>query len=148
MATDLIINGTKLNVYVGGSSTTGTKIGYSTSCTLSINNNLRDITNKDSGGWRQQLEAQRDWEISCENFLIFTDGGSITEETIDELYTAYIHTREKMTVMFTTAVAGDREFYGEAYLTSLSIDTPNEDNSTYTATFSGIKALTEAEVPS
>ena len=68
MATDGVINGTKFGVYVAG-----TKVAYATSASISMNHNLRDTSTKDSGGWRDQLEGQRDWEVSVEGMLIFTN---------------------------------------------------------------------------
>ena len=69
MATNNVINGTKFGVYAAG-----TKIAYATSASISMNHNLRDTSTKDSGGWRDQLEGQRDWEVSVEGMLIFVDG--------------------------------------------------------------------------
>jgi predicted secreted protein len=129
-------------VYAGG-----TKIAYATSASISMNHNLRDTSTKDSGGWRDQLEGQRDWEVSVEGMLIFTAaGGAITGETMDELYTAYIYSRDVFTLTFNTGVTGDIGWSGQAFMTSLSADTPNEDSSTWSASFSGTGVLTQAAV--
>ena len=143
MATNGVINGTKFGVYVAG-----TKVAYATSASISMNHNLRDTSTKDSGGWRDQLEAQRDWEVSVEGMLIFLDsaGGAITGTTMDELYSTYIATRTEFTLMFSTEVTGDFKWTGQAFLTSLSADTPNEDSSTWSGSFSGTGALTQAAV--
>tara|TARA_R110000744_G_scaffold185264_2_gene304685 strand:+ start:1051 stop:1485 length:435 start_codon:yes stop_codon:yes gene_type:complete len=143
MATNGVINGTKFGVYAAG-----TKIGYATSASISMNHNLRDTSTKDSGGWRDQMEGQRDWEVSVEGMVIFLTnaGGAISDVTIDELYSTYIFTRTALTVMFSTEVTGDIKWSGEAYLTSLSADTPNEDSSTWSGSFSGTGALTQSTV--
>ena len=143
MATNGVINGTKFGVYVAG-----TKIAYATSASISMNHNLRDTSTKDSSGWRDQLEAQRDWEVSLEGLLIFVDGsgGAISNLTMDELYSTYIATRTEFTLMFSTEVSGDVKWSGQAFLTSLSADTPNEDSSTWSGSFSGTGALTQATV--
>lgn len=143
MATDGVINGTKFGVYAGG-----VKIAYATSASISMNHNLRDTSTKDSGGWRDQLEGQRDWECSVEGMLIFTnlDGSAITGATMNELYTAYITTRAVFALKFSTSVTGDIEWAGQAFMTSLSADTPNEDSSTWSASFSGTGELTQAVV--
>ena len=101
MATNGVINGTKFGVYVAG-----TKIAYATSASISMNHNLRDTSTKDSSGWRDQLEAQRDWEVSVEGMLIFVDGsgGAISNLTMDELYSTYIATRTEFTLKFSTEV--------------------------------------------
>ena len=143
MGTDGVINGTKFGVYVGG-----TKIAFATSASISINHNLRDTSTKDSGGWREQLEGQRDFEISVEGMLIFlnTDGTAITCLTINELYSSYIATRTVFEIKFSTEITGDIKWSGNALMTSISIDTPNEDSSTVSASFSGTGALTQATV--
>lgn len=143
MATNGVINGTKFGVYAGS-----TKIGYATSASISMNHNLRDTSTKDSSGWRDQMEGQRDWEVSVEGMVIFVDnsGSAISDITMDELYTSYIATRASFTLMFSTEVTGDIKWSGDAYMTSLSADTPNEDSSTWSGSFSGTGALTQATV--
>ena len=142
MATTGVINGTKFGVYAGG-----TKIGYATSASLSINHNLRDTSTKDSGGWRDQLEGQRDFEVSVEGMVIFaTASGAISDLTVDELYTSYIASRTEFELKFSTEVSGDYKWTGNAFMTSLSMDTPNEDSSTFSASFSGTGPLTQATV--
>jgi len=143
MATNGVINGTKFGVYAAG-----TKIAYATSASISMNHNLRDTSTKDSSGWRDQLEAQRDWEVSVEGMLIFVDGsgGAIAGLTMNELYSTYIASRTEFTLMFSTEESGDIKWSGQAFLTSLSADTPNEDSSTWSGSFSGSGALTQATV--
>ena len=143
MATNGIINGTKFGVYAAG-----TKIGYATSASISMNHNLRDTSTKDSSGWRDQLEGQRDWEVSVEGMLIFVDssGGAISDVTANELYSSYIATRTEFELKFSTEVSGDIKWTGNAFMTSLSMDTPNEDSSTWSASFSGTGSLTQATV--
>ena len=143
MATDGVINGTKFGVYVAG-----TKVAYASSASISMNHNLRDTSTKDSGGWRDQLEGQRDWEVSVEGMLIFTnlDGTAVTGLTANELYSTYIYARTQFELKFSTDVTGDIKWTGQAFLTSLSADTPNEDSSTWSGSFSGTGELVQATV--
>ena len=143
MATNGVLNGTKFAVYAAG-----TKIAYATTASISINHNLRDTSTKDSGGWRDQLEGQRDWEVSVDGMLIFVDGsgGAIGGLTANELYSSYIASRTEFELKFSTEVAGDIKWSGNAFMTSLSMDTPNEDSSTWSASFSGTGVLTQAAV--
>jgi len=143
MATDGVINGTKFGVYVAG-----TKVAYASSASISMNHNLRDTSTKDSGGWRDQLEGQRDWEVSVEGMLIFTnlDGTAVTGLTANELYSSYIYARTQFELKFSTDVTGDIKWTGQAFLTSLSADTPNEDSSTWSGSFSGTGELVQATV--
>jgi len=145
MATNGVINGTKFGVYAAG-----TKIGYATSASISMNHNLRDTSTKDSSGWREQMEGQRDWEVSVEGMVIFVDnsGGAISDLTVNELYSTYMEgaNRTSFELKFSTEVTGDIYWHGTAWLTSLSADTPNEDSSTWSGSFSGTGALTQATV--
>tara|TARA_R100000781_G_scaffold78040_1_gene48377 strand:- start:1570 stop:2004 length:435 start_codon:yes stop_codon:yes gene_type:complete len=143
MATNGVINGTKFGVYAAG-----TKIAYATSASISMNHNLRDTSTKDSGGWRDQLEGQRDWEVSVEGMMIFVDGsgGAIAGLTMNELYSTYIATRTEFELKFSTEETGDIKWSGNAFMTSLSADTPNEDSSTWSASFSGTGTLAQGTV--
>tara|TARA_R100001443_G_scaffold117213_1_gene140545 strand:- start:1300 stop:1716 length:417 start_codon:yes stop_codon:yes gene_type:complete len=136
MATVGIINGTKFGVYDGG-----TLVAYATSGSLSINHNARETSNKESGGYKEILEGQRDWEISCEGMVAF-DGGAT--KSIDELFTSYIATRASLTVSFESSESGDKKWSGTAFLTSISLDAPNEESTTYSCSFAGTGALTMA----
>ena len=143
MATNGVINGTLFGVYAAG-----TKVGYATSASISMNHNLRDTSTKESAGWREQMEGQRDWEVSVEGMLLFVDssGGAISSLTADELYTNYIATRASFALKFSTEVTADLRWTGTAWMTSLSADAPNEDSTTWSATFSGTGALTQEAV--
>ena len=143
MATYGVINGTKFGVYAAG-----TKIAYATAASISMNHNLRDTSTKESAGWREQMEGQRDWEVSVEGMLLFVDssGGAISSLTADELYTNYIATRASFALKFSTEVTAELRWTGTAWMTSLSADAPNEDSTTWSATFSGTGALTQEAV--
>lgn len=143
MATSGILNGTLIGIYDGS-----TLVAYATSGSISINHNLREISNKESLGWKEQLEGQRDWEMSCEGMVAFLTAaaGAVGGKTVDELFTAYIETRANLTVSFESSESGDKKWSGDAWLTSISMDAPNEDSTTYSCSFSGTGALTQGTV--
>ena len=143
MATSGVINGTNIGIYDGS-----TLIAYATSGSISINHNTREISNKESAGWKEVLEGQRDWEMSVEGMLAWLTaaGGAVGGKTTDELFTSYIATRTNLTVSFESSVSGDYKWSGDCFLTSISMDAPNEDSSTYSASFAGTAALTQATV--
>ena len=136
MATSGIINGTNLAVYIGSD-----VIAHATSHSLSITHDARDATTKDSSGWTDRLEGLRSWEISGEGLVAFD--GTVD---IDDIFTSYIVTRTAVTVKFSTEVSGDVYWTGSAYLTGIDLDSPVEDNVSYSYTFSGTGALTKATV--
>ena len=141
MATSGIINGTKFGIYDGA-----TLIAYATSGSISINHSARETSNKESLGWKEIMEGQRDWEMSVEGMLAFLTlaGGAVSGKTVDELFGSYIATRASLTVAFESSTSGDANWTGDCYMTSISMDAPNEESSTYSASFSGTSVLTKA----
>ena len=120
MATTGIVNGTLFILYVStdaGSSYNA--VGSSTSASLSLNMDTRETTNKGSAGWRTLLESTRSWTADI------------------------ITNRTKCKVKFSTELNGDTYWYGDAYLTSMSMDAPLEDSSTISLSFEGTGILTK-----
>lgn len=143
MATSGIINGTKFGVYNGS-----VLIAYATSGSVSINHSARETSNKESLGWKEVMEGQRDWEISCEGMVAFLDlaGGAIAGTTMNELFTANIATRTPLTIAFESSETGDYKWSGSCYVSSISMDAPNEESTTYSCSFTGTSVLTQATV--
>ena len=139
MATSGIINGTKFGIYEDSK-----LIAYATSGSISINHSSRETSNKEDLGWKTVMEGQRDWEISCEGMVAFLDldGGAI----VDEIFTTYITTRGTYTISFESSETGDKKWSGKGYISSISVDAPNEESSTYSVSFTGTAALTQATV--
>lgn len=135
-----VLNGTEIKIYVGG-----TLVAYATTGSININHSLREITSKDSGAWKEQMEGLRDWSIDLEGMYAWTDaaGGSITNA--DDLYLSYIDNRTSFTITWgsTDAEAGDTKYSGTAYLTTVSMSGATEDSATYSASFSGTGAITQ-----
>jgi len=127
-----IINGTDLIVYVAG-----TKIYHSTSFTLSRVQGTRDATTKDSAGWRDLLEATREWSMTGNALFAFD-----ATYGFDELFEV-MDTRAAVVVKFSTEVSGDSYYQGSAFLTALDADAPTEDNAGFSFTFEGTGALTK-----
>ena len=143
-ASDGQLNGTEISVYVAG-----TLVAYSTNATLNINNNTRSISSKESGGWEENAEAMRSWDVSCDALYAWLTpaGGAIANKTLSDMFTAYIATRTTFELVFgNTESAGDgwTKYTGNAILTSASITAPLEDTATFTVSFQGTSTLTQA----
>lgn len=132
MATTGVVNGTDLLVYVGT-----VAVACATSHTLNIGQDMRDTSSKCSAGYKTQLPGQRNWTIDGEGLFAFDSPYGFSD-----LYTLW-STRAKVTLKFSTEVAGDKRYSGEAYLSSLSASAPNEDNTTFSFSFEGTGPLTE-----
>jgi len=136
------LNGTDLGVYIGG-----TLVAYSTSATLNVNHSPRSTSNKEDGGWETAMEGYRNWDVSCDAMYAWLDpaGSAISNETLSEIFTGYIHTRASFTLTFgvTSTTAGDTKYTGTAWLTSASLSAPNEDTATFSVSFQGSGALAQ-----
>jgi len=135
------INGTNLGVYVDG-----VLIGFSTSATINVNQSLRSTSSKASGGWEENMEGIRNFDVSTDALYLYTnaDGSTVTEVTEDELY-LHIHNRTSFTLKFGvgTTASGDVNYTGTAFVTSISVSAPMEDTATYSVSFQGSGALTQ-----
>lgn len=126
------INTTLLAVYAGG-----TKISHAQGGALTLEHSVRDVTTKDSGGWAENLEGLRSWNISANGLMAF-DATEGTDELDD-----YLTGRSQVTVMFSTEVTGDTRYTGTAYMTNLSLDSPGqEETATFSCEFIGTGVLT------
>tara|TARA_R110000824_G_C15065622_1_gene662901 strand:+ start:503 stop:967 length:465 start_codon:yes stop_codon:yes gene_type:complete len=142
------LNGQELGVYISGTGLTEL-VAYSTNATLNINHNTRSTSSKESGGWEESMEGIRSWDISCDALYAWLqpDGNPITQTTLSDMFTAYIHARTSFTIIWGNAfTSGDgwTKYTGDCWMTSASISAPNEDTATFTVTFQGTGALAQS----
>lgn len=130
--TNAIINGTDLGVYTGGSPTL---IGLATSCTVTLNTDMRDTSNKGSAGFKAVLPGQKSWTISTEG--LYNPSGTNSYIT---LYNAWYAGTQLALRWYNSS----QDFYwsGVGYITSLSQNAPLEGNVTFSVTFQGSGAYT------
>ncbi len=142
-ATDGQINGTELRCFIGG-----TLVAYSTSATININHSTRSTSSKDSGGWEENMEGMRNWDVSCDALYAWLTpaGGAIGNNTLSDIFTGYIATRASFELTFgvTTTDTGDTKYVGTAWMTSASLSSPLEDTSTFSVSFQGNGVLVQS----
>jgi len=136
MATTGIVNGTLINIYVGG-----TKVACATSGSISRTMSVRDATCKDSAGTSESLEGLMEWSLEGEGMFAFDAGYGIVD------LNAVLQARTAVEVRFSTEVSSDEYWGGSAFLTDLSADSGVEESMTYSYSFTGtgplnFKALT------
>lgn len=131
--TNAILNGTDLGVYTGTG--TVTLIALATTCTLTVNRDMRDCSNKDSAGYKAVLPGQKSWTISTEGLYNPSSSNSMIA-----LYNAWT----AGTALVLTCKNGTQDWYwyGTGYVTSLTINAPNEGNVTWSVSFQGTGAIT------
>ena len=136
------INGTDIKVY----DSSGVLVAYAQSGTLNVNHSTRDISNKESSGWAEAMEGQRNWDISVDGAYAWTNvSGTALTNGADDALNSYIITRASFIIKFgnTGGSTGDVVYEGTAWMTSFSVSAPNEDTSTYSISFTGTGALTQ-----
>ena len=140
-----ILNGTDIKVYDSG---TTVLVAYAQNGSPNLNLSLREITNKESSGWKESLEGLRDWSIDLDGAYAWTDAsGSVLTNGADDLaLSSMITNRVALTIKFgsVAGATGDTYYTGSVFLTSFSVSAGTEDTSTYSMSFEGTGALTES----
>jgi len=128
-----IINGTVWLLALGG-----TDLPDQTEGSISINMEMRDITTKDSSGYRELLPGLRSGTISVSGLV--DDQG--TGGAGGTLFTA-LSAQTEQTIVFGLDSTNDYHYTGFGYCTSLEVSGATEDNVTYSATFELTRAITQ-----
>lgn len=137
-----ILNGTELKVYSSG---TTNLVAFAQNCTININHSPREITNKESGGYKEILEGLRDFSIDVDGAYAWTDAsGTALANGADDLVNSNILTRAAVSFIFgDTQTTSDVSYSGSGYITSVSLTGGTEDTATYSLTIEGTGALTQ-----
>jgi TP901-1 family phage major tail protein len=139
-----LINGTDLILKVGTSDSTEVIVAHATNCSLELSMDERDITSKDSAGWKEIAGGLRNWSISTDALYDATDLGA-TKTDFVALFDL-VDARTKIYVEFTilSPATGDYIYTGEGYVTSLSLSGGVEDTATYSCSITGTGDLDKA----
>jgi predicted secreted protein len=140
-----ILNGTDIKVY---DSTTNILVAFAQNGTINVNHSVREITNKESNGYKEVLEGLRDFTVSLDGAYAWTDSGgtALTNGADDLLFTNIINNRVALTIRFgnTGGATGDTYYQGDVFLDSFSVTAPTEDTATYSLNFTGTGAITQS----
>lgn len=149
-----VIKGRDLMLFINGKS-----IAFATSHSLSISQDTTETTSKDSGGkWTSAQAGKMSWEMQSEN-LMSNDGEGVGFEQLFDMMTAqqpidavfaleknYKNKADEVTkggwIPSTTGT-----YSGKVLITSLECSAPNEDNTTFTVSMTGIGALKKVATP-
>lgn len=116
----------------------GVLLAESRNFTLTMNQAIIDLTNRDSAWWSQFIAGMRDWEISGDGLYIYNDlaKGRLQNHLISR-------TPATLTVILTLS-DGTRTVNGECILTNLTYPAPNDDAATISFTLKGTDALVQS----
>ena len=124
-----IINSSSIRVFLGTSNDSEVVVDHVTECSISMSTDMRDITTKTSGGWRELLPGLKSASLSLSG-LFAEDAANVGYNSLVDHQIA----SDKLYVIFTNtgsgsaANAGDEQFDVEGYITSLEQTAGVEDN--------------------
>ncbi len=140
-----ILNGTDIKVYSSG---TTNLVAFAQNCTLTINQSIREITNKESAGFKESLEGLRDFTIDIDGAYAYTDAsGSTMANGADDIILTNLLGASRPTVDFIfgdTQATLDVSYSGKGFITSVSLTGGTEDTATYSLTIEGTGALSQS----
>lgn len=131
-----IIKGSIMRVYIAT-----TAIAKTTDCSIEFSVGERTVSHKDvTDNWGAVEAGEYSCTISTNALYADDDGDGFAA-----LWTAY-STKAFLTLRFSTQVAGDDYFTGSFMITSLSINAPNNESTTFSASFKNNGAITRPTV--
>ena len=127
-----VTKGLDILVYVGADSNKKA-IGGQKGCTLSLEADTIDVSNKNDFGWASTISGAKSWTVSCEGQFIADDQGQ------QALFDAFVAGTDVDVEMKNT---GESVYFaGKAAITSLEIDAQFDDVCTLSMELQGIGAL-------
>ena len=138
MATTGVFNGTDLLLKLtdGTSIATSTIIGHSTSCSLSLSNDLPEATTKDSNGFQGVIAGVKSGELSFEGLIAYDDDANPVD------FADILIARRAVTWTFGTADAADTVYTGSGFLSSVEMSAEMESPATYSGSITINGAIT------
>lgn len=128
------INGTSLLIVVND-----TKIAHSTSATLNFERAMIDVSSKDSGGFQDNIPGQASASVDFEGLVDFT---ASTGYNLDDLYSLYKNETEITWEIASGSAGTAPKFTGNGYISSISMDTPMEDATTFSGSITVTGSVT------
>jgi len=123
-----VYNGTNLILSVIADGGTLAAVGHTTSCTISLTNDMADATTKDSSGFSESIAGLISGEISFDGLMDYTDSNGGTE------LAGFLLGRTKVDFSYGTTATGDTVYSGEGFLTGLEITGEMESAVSYSGT--------------
>ena len=127
-----VTKGLDILIYVGAEAQKKA-IGGQKGCTLSMEADTIDISNKNDFGWASTIGGAKSWSVSCDGQFIADDLGQ------QALFDAFVAGTDVQVEMKNTAESV--YFAGKAAITSLEIDAQFDDVCTLSMELQGIGAL-------
>jgi len=128
-----VFNGTNLILKIED-----TALGHSTSCTLTLNNDLPEATTKDSSGFQEVIAGVMSGEISFDGLVDYSDSANAIE------LADYLLARTQITCVFGTTTTGDAIYTAEGFLSSVEMSAEMESPVSYSGSITLTGAITKS----
>ena len=128
-----VTKGLDILVYVGAEAQKKA-IGGQKGCTLTMEADTIDVSNKNDFGWASTIGGAKSWSVSCDGQFIADDQGQ------EALFDAFVAGTDVQVEMKNTAESV--YFAGKAAITSLEVDAQFDDVCTLSMELQGIGVLT------
>ena len=142
-----ITKGDQLMLFVGGKS-----IAFASAPTLTLTTNTTDIASKDHGIYGAKDVSTITWEITTENLFAESDYATLVDsmlagQTVDVVFAnaaSWVKTGiDNSTKTWTPDTTGT-QLSGKALITSLTANANTGENATFSATFTGVGAISKS----
>ena len=128
-----VTKGLDILIYVGKENQKKA-IGGQKGCTLTMEADTIDVSNKNDFGWASTIGGAKSWSVSCDGQFIADDQGQ------QDLFDAFVAGTDVQVEMKN---AGETVYFaGKAAITSLEVDAQFDDVCTLSMELQGIGALT------
>ena len=132
MAAAKQIQGLNIMVYLGT-----TALGGQKNCTLSMEADTIDVSNKNDFGWSSFIAGAKSWTVSCDGqFLTNDEGQAALIEAFRNSSEVEIEMRDADSTIY---------YGGTAVITSLELEASYDDVFAYSVEFQGKGALNNAK---
>lgn len=125
-----VTKGLDILIYVGPEKTA---VGGQKGCTLSMEADSIDISNKNDFGWASTIGGAKSWTVSCDGQFITNDAGQ------KKLMDAFVAGTEVDVEM--KNADSSVYFAGKAAITSIEVDAQFDDVATLSLELTGVGAL-------
>ena len=135
-----VFNGTDLilKIHDGTSISSAEAIGHSTSCTLSLSNDLPEATTKSSAGFQEVIAGVISGELSFEGLVAYDDDANAAD--ISDV----LINRRSVTWSFATADSADPIFSGTGFISSIEMSAEMESPATYSGSITTTGVISKA----
>ena len=133
------VQGLNILVYVKDGETK-TLLGGQKNCTLSMEADTIDVSNKNDFGWASFIAGAKSWTVSCDGQFLVDETGQ--EASQAKLMKAFLDS-EEVEIIMSNEVVGDKakaatiEYTGKAVITSLELEAAFDDVFAYSVEFQG-----------